>query len=108
MPKQSTGKYVIRELHEGICDLHTIGRSLATKALRASYYWPTLKPDALDFTRRCRCQEFVDVPHTPPNNLHSLSSPWPFAMRGIDILGPLPKAPRVVKYLLVAIDYFTK
>jgi len=29
-------------------------------------------------------------------------------MWGMDILGPLPKAPRVVKYLLVAIDYFTK
>ena len=26
----------------------------------------------------------------------------------MDIVGPLPKAPRVVKYLLVAIDYFTK
>jgi len=29
-------------------------------------------------------------------------------MWGMDILGPLPKAPRAVKYLLVAIDYFTK
>ena len=29
-------------------------------------------------------------------------------MWGMDILGPLPKAPRVVKYLLVAIDHFTK
>ena len=46
--------------------------------------------------------------HTPPDNLHSLSSPWPFAMWGIDILGQLPKALRAVKYLLVAIDYFTK
>ena len=27
---------------------------------------------------------------------------------GMDILGPLPKAPGVVKYLLVTIDYFTK
>jgi len=29
-------------------------------------------------------------------------------MGGMDILGPLPKALGVVKYLLVAIDYFTK
>ena len=42
------------------------------------------------------------------NSLYSLSSPWPFAMWGMDILKPLPKAPRVVKYLLVTIDYFTK
>ena len=26
----------------------------------------------------------------------------------MNILGPLPKVPRVVKYLLVVIDYFTK
>ena len=38
--------YVMRELHEGIYDLHTEGHSLATKAVRASYYWPTLKADA--------------------------------------------------------------
>ena len=48
------------------------------------------------------------MPQTPPGNLHSLSSTWPFAMWGMDILRPLPKAPRTVKYLLVAINYFTK
>ena len=45
---------------------------------------------------------------TPPDNLHRLSFPWPFAIWGMDILGPLSKALRVVKYLLVVIDYFTK
>ena len=29
-------------------------------------------------------------------------------MWGMDILGPLPKALRAIKYILVAIDYFTK
>ena len=101
--------YVMRELHEGICGLHTGGRSLATKAMRAGYYWPTFRADGLDFTRRCRrCQEFANVPASPPDNLNSLSSPWPFAMWGMDILGPLPKAQGVVKYLQVVIDYFTK
>ncbi|KAG5029070.1 hypothetical protein JHK82_012672 [Glycine max] len=33
--------YVMRELHEGICDLHTGGHSLATKVVQASNYWPT-------------------------------------------------------------------
>ena len=34
--------------------------------------------------------------------------PWPFAQSGIDILGPLPLGKGQVKFLLVAIDYFTK
>lgn len=73
--------YIMRALHEWICGLHTRGRSLATKAVRAGYYQPTLRIDTLNFTKRCRrCQEFADVPCTSPNNLHSLSSPWSFAM----------------------------
>ena len=99
----------MRELHELICGLHIGGHSLATKVLRAGYYWPTLKTNTFDFTKRCRrCQEFVDILRTPLDNLHSLSSPWPFSMWVMDILEPLPKAPGVVKYLLVVIDYFTK
>lgn len=46
--------YVTRVLHEGICFLHTGGCSQATKVVRVGYYWPTLKFDALAFTRRCK------------------------------------------------------
>jgi len=101
--------YVMRELHEGFYDLHAGGHSLATKMVCASYYWSVLRAHTLDFTKRCRrCQEFADVPHTLPDNLHSLSSPWPFAMWGMNILGPLPKTLEAVKFLLVSINYFTK
>ena len=101
--------YVMGELHDGICGLHTRERSLTTKVVHSRYYWPTLRADALGFIKRSRwCQEFANVPRTPSDNLHSLYSPWPFAMWVMDILGPLPKAPGVVKYLLVVINYFTK
>ena len=40
--------------------------------------------------------------------LNSLSSPWPFAQWGLDIVGPFPKAIGNKKYILVCIDYFTK
>jgi hypothetical protein len=35
-------------------------------------------------------------------------SPWPFYMWGVDILGPFPASQGQVKFLLVAVDYFTK
>lgn len=38
----------------------------------------------------------------------SIMSPWPFFQWGMDVLGPLPEAPGKVKYVIVAIDYFTK
>ena len=99
----------MRELHKGICSLHTEGRFLATKVMQVGYYLQPPRVDALDFTRRSKhCQEFADVSCTTHDNLHSLSSYWPFTMWGMDIFGPLPKAAGAVKYLLVAIEYFTK
>ncbi|XP_072081081.1 uncharacterized protein [Arachis hypogaea] len=35
-------------------------------------------------------------------------APRPFAQWGVDLLGPFPPGPGQVKYLIVAIDYFTK
>ena len=46
--------------------------------------------------------------HIPKELLTNISSPWPFSTWGIDIVGTLPLRKRQVKFLLVAIDYFTK
>ena len=43
-----------------------------------------------------------------PKELHSSDNPWPFCKWGIDLLGPFPQATGQRKYLIVAIDYFTK
>ena len=45
---------------------------------------------------------------SPVQDLISISSPWPFAQWGIDIVGPFPTAPAQKKLLLVATDYFSK
>ncbi|GKB81255.1 reverse transcriptase domain-containing protein [Tanacetum coccineum] len=41
-------------------------------------------------------------------NLTPITSSWPFYKWGIDIAGPFPEGPGKVKFLIVAIDYFTK
>ena len=46
--------------------------------------------------------------HQPGGVLNPLSSPWPFAQWGLDIVGPFPKAAGNKRYLLVGTDYFTK
>ncbi|CAL2256614.1 unnamed protein product [Prunus armeniaca] len=58
--------------------------------------------------RRVRCQEYVMVPHQPPENLTPISSPWPFAEWGIDLIGPMPKGKGQTKFAIVVVDYFTK
>ena len=50
-----------------------------------------------------------DLIHVPPFELHALTSPWPFSVWGIDIIGKIsPKSSSGHEYILVAIDYFTK
>nr|GEV69179.1 reverse transcriptase domain-containing protein [Tanacetum cinerariifolium] len=40
--------------------------------------------------------------------LYPITSPWPFYKWGINIAEPFPKGPGKIKFLIVAIDYFTK
>nr|GEV40105.1 reverse transcriptase domain-containing protein [Tanacetum cinerariifolium] len=48
------------------------------------------------------------VPRNPHQKLVPITSPWLFYKWGIDIAGPFPKGHGKVKFLIVAIDYFTK
>ena len=106
-PEQS--QYLLAELLEGICGNHPDGRNLAHLAHTQGYYWPTKKVDAIDYTRKCyRCQRLAPILKSPVQDLISISSPWPFAQWGIDIVRPLPTAPAQKKLLLVAMDYFSK
>ncbi|GKB80141.1 reverse transcriptase domain-containing protein, partial [Tanacetum coccineum] len=79
--------YVLREIHEGSCNMHADTRSVVAKALRIVH-----KP----------------VPRNPQQRLSPITSLWPFYKWGIDIAGPFPEGPKKVKFLIVAIDYFTK
>ena len=50
-----------------------------------------------------------DLIHKPPSELHALTSPWPFSVWGMDVIGKVSlKSFSDHKYILVAIHYFTK
>nr|GEW56952.1 reverse transcriptase domain-containing protein [Tanacetum cinerariifolium] len=102
-------EYVIREIHEGSCSMHARPRSMVAKAIRLGYYWPMMHRDACDMIRKCNdCQIHLPVTRNPQQPLTPITAPWPFYKWGIDIAGPFPKGPGKVKFLIVAIDYFTK
>ena len=80
-PEQS--HYVLAELHEGICGNHPGGRTLAHRAHTQGYYWPTMKTDVANYTKKCdRCQRLAPILKSPVQDLISISSPWPFAQWG--------------------------
>ncbi|RDX90054.1 Pol polyprotein, partial [Mucuna pruriens] len=86
-------KGIMEDVHEGTFGTHTNGHTLARKILR-----------------RCtKCQIYANNIHVAPSTLDNLTSPWPFSMWGLDIIGPIePKASNGHRFILVAIDCFTK
>ncbi|XP_074323442.1 uncharacterized protein LOC141660360 [Apium graveolens] len=51
--KKHEAAMVLRDAHDGECGNHTNGRNLSLKILRLGYYWPTLRQDVLDYTKKC-------------------------------------------------------
>ena len=54
--------YVMREVHEEICENHSGSRSLVHKLVRAGYYWPTMQKDVEAYVNTCdKCQRFSNI-----------------------------------------------
>ncbi|XP_070049358.1 uncharacterized protein [Nicotiana tomentosiformis] len=69
-----------------------------------------METDCITYMQKChQCQIHVDMIRVPPNELNATSVPWPFSAWGMDVIGPIePAASNGHRFILVAIDYFTK
>ncbi|KAK0575737.1 hypothetical protein LWI29_006119 [Acer saccharum] len=106
-PEEAEG--ILRSIHSGNYGNHAGGVSLAHKTLRQGFYWPRLFANAKRVAARCEaCQKIANNIRQPPELLQSITSSWPFAMWGIDLIDPMPTATGGAKHVIVAVDYFTK
>ncbi|KAK5776738.1 hypothetical protein PVK06_044701 [Gossypium arboreum] len=103
-------KLILEEVHEGVYGTHANGFTMARQIMRFGYYWATIEGDCINYTKKChKCQIYGDKIHVPPSPLHVMTSPWPFSMWGMDVIGPIsPKALNGHRFIFVVIDYFTK
>ncbi|KAM6551379.1 hypothetical protein CsatB_001187 [Cannabis sativa] len=68
-----------------------------------------MKKDCIDYVLKCDpCQIFPSIPRALPNEITLMTSPWPFAVWRIDLIGSLPMGKFGVKYAIVVVDYYTK
>nr|GEY85090.1 reverse transcriptase domain-containing protein [Tanacetum cinerariifolium] len=74
-------EYVMKEIHKGSCSMHVGPRSVVAKAIRLGYFWPTMHKDAQDMI--CKWSD-------------------------CQIHRPFLEGPGKFKFLIVAMDYFTK
>ena len=84
-------------------------RTVIDKVLRSGNYLPSLRGDAESLILRCsKCQLFSKVAKKPTSYLTSIQSVLPFDKWRMDLLGPFPSAKGQRKFVIVAIDYFSK
>jgi hypothetical protein len=100
---------LLRDIHAGVCGHHIEPHTLVGNAFRQGFYWPTAVADASEIVRTCeRCQFFARKSNLPAHVLQAIPITWPFAVWGLDIVGPLRKVPGGYTHLLVPIDKFSK
>jgi transposase InsO family protein len=100
---------LLRDIHAGVCGHHAAPRTLLGNVFRQGFYWPTAVADASEIVRTCEgCQFDAHKANLPAHALQTIPVTWPFAVWGLDIVGPLKKAPGGYTHLLVAIDKVSK
>ena len=89
------GQALLWDLHTGTCGHHVAPRTLVGNAFRQGFYWPTAVADATKLVRSCEgCQYYARQTHLPALALQTIPITWPFAVWGLDMVGPLQKGPR--------------
>jgi hypothetical protein len=103
------GRELLRDIHAGVCGHHVAPRTLVGNAFHQGFYWPTTVADTSEIVRTCEGYQFyAHKTNLPVHALLTIPITWPFAVWGLDIVGPLRKAPGCYTHLLVAIDKFSK
>nr|AAN11192.1 Putative gag-pol precursor [Oryza sativa Japonica Group]AAP52005.1 retrotransposon protein, putative, Ty3-gypsy subclass [Oryza sativa Japonica Group] len=103
------GRQLLKDIHSGICGNHAAARTIVGKAYRQGFFWPTAVSDADKIVRTCEgCQFFAGQTHLPAQELQTIPLSWPFAVWGLDMVGPFKRAVGGYTHLFVAIDKFSK
>ena len=50
---EDEAKYILEEVHEGVCRDHVGPRSLVSKVIRTGYFWPIMQVDAVELIKKC-------------------------------------------------------
>jgi ribonuclease HI len=106
---RTEGTELMKEIHAGLCGSHIGSRSLLGKVFRQGFFWPKAASDATDLVQKCEnCQKCARDQKQPSSLTQLIQPTWPLQRWGLDLLGPLPPAQGNLKYVVVAVEYFSK
>ena len=99
---------VLRQLHDGTSGGH-FGVHKTLEKIRERFYWVNLREDVKDWCRKCTTCASANGPQkrrVAPMRQYNVGAP--FERIAIDVAGPFPTTDGGNKYILVAMDYFSK
>jgi hypothetical protein len=100
---------MLNNFHTGVCGSHFSGLAIAQNILQVGYFWPTLIKDCIESVKKCHlCQIFSRKMRAHPAPMFPAIIVGPFTKWGIDYTTCNPHSARGHRYIIVAIDYFTK
>lgn len=99
---------VLKACH-GTAGAGHFGVSKTLRRLRQGFYWGQIRRDVEDFCRRCDlCTAHKGPPDQSRAQLQQQLVGAPMERVAVDVMGPFPRTDRGNRYVLVAMDYFTK
>jgi hypothetical protein len=99
----------MKEIHAGICGAHIESRPLLGKVFKQCFYWPKASTDAAVLVQKCEnCQKYARDQKQPSSLTQLIQPSWPLQRWGLYLLGPLLLAQGNLRYVVVAVQYFSK
>jgi hypothetical protein len=106
---RAEGQELMKEIHSGICGAHIGSRPLPGKVFRQGFYWSKASSDAADLAQKCEnCQKCAKDQKQPSSLMQLIQPTRPLQRWGLDLLGPLSPAQGNLRYVVVAVEYFSK
>ena len=102
-------EHILNDCYIGTCGNHLSGMATSQNIIRANYFWPSLFCNCVTVVKHCsNFQIYTSKTREPPTPLHPIITVGPFCKWGIDFMECRPPSNDDHKYIIVAIDYFTK
>jgi hypothetical protein len=98
----------LRDLHQGAVGGH-IGEEKMKHRLKERFYWPGCTEAVGEWCRNCRsCTTRKTVAPKRRAPLQTIKAGYPMQIVSVDLMGPLPETEDGCKYVMVAMDCFTR
>jgi IS30 family transposase len=107
IPPRHQMKAILRETHSLPTSGHQ-GRDATIRKTAEVYFWPNMTEDVREYVLSCRiCQKRER--RRGETELQPIKKfPKPFFQVGMDVMGPLPITKSGKRYIVIAVDHFTK